>query len=301
MSHDEPGSVRNDVPGNPTGEPFQLDTEASQGIVEKLVTRVDRLETATLLRRKNPWYKATSTIISMIALFFSLGTTAISYYRTAKQDVLTSRVELRTLIEELTSTPEKHAQMTKNFRDDPRILAELSMQINNRNLVLVKQAAAVIERLESSVFGRGSVLAVEYGAVAAALSHSFLYDEANLYFQEAAKRATDPTAAAGALRSSAGIAMARNDIDAMRQLMQEALEVFRDPLFSSAAQVTKDVTNATTELQWGLGEIQTGACDQASDHGKQAEPLILRVPQGQLRDQLTGLLEQLMFALANCG
>ena len=249
---------------------------------------------------KKPWYRKMATLVAFAALLFSFGTTAVSYYRTSLQDVLASRIELRGLIKEITSIPEKHAEMLKKFNDKPLTVAELSAQINNRNLVLANQAASVIERIENSAFGRGSVLDVEYAAVATALGNSFQFEKAGAYHKEAAKRSNDPASVSGAIRAQAGIALAKGNVDEMRELMQKARQIFNNSQFRSAPTITKDVTNATTELQWCMAELHSGECDIARTHLSEAEPLVLRIPQSALKEQLAGQLRQLTFSLNNC-
>jgi len=222
--------------------------------VALLKKEVDALQVESMPSKK-PWYREVVTLVAFAALLFSFGTTAVSYYRTALQDVRASRIELGKLIKEITSIPEKHAKMLINFKE-PLTIAELSAQLNNRNLVLAKQESSVIEKIENSTFGRGAVLDVEYTAVATALGNSMQFDKAKVYHEEAAKRSNNPALEAGTIRAQAGVALAKGNADQMRVLMQKAKEIFSDSRFQSAAKITKDVTNATTELR-------SGDCDQA--------------------------------------
>tara|TARA_B100001964_G_scaffold217328_1_gene257289 strand:- start:769 stop:1581 length:813 start_codon:yes stop_codon:yes gene_type:complete len=242
--------------------------------VALLKKEVDALQVESMSSKK-PWYREVVTLVAFAALLFSFGTTAVSYYRTALQDIRASRIELGKLIKEITSIPEKHTKMLINFKE-PLTIAELSAQLNNRNLVLAKQAASVIEKIENSTFGRGSVLDVEYTAVATALGNSMQFDKAKVYHEEAAKRSNNPALEAGTIRAQAGVALAKGNADQMRVLMQKAKEIFSDSRFQSAAKITKDVTNATTEL------------------------LILSIPQDEMKKQLAGQLKELTSSLTNC-
>ena len=270
-----------------------------EGQVALLKREVNLLQIESMSSKK-PWYRKMATLVAFAALLFSFGTTAVSYYRTALQDVLASRIELRSLIKEITSIPEKHAEMLKKFNDKPLTVAELSAQINYRNLVLANQAASVIERIENSGFGRGSVLDVEYTAVATALGNSFQFERAGVYHEEAAKRSNDPVSASGAIRAQAGIALAKGNVDEMRELMQKARQIFNNSQFRSAPNITKDVSNATTELQWCMLELRSGECEIARTHLSEAEPLVLRIPQSALKEQLSEQLRQLKSSLNNC-
>ncbi len=59
-----------------------------------LKREVDALQIA-IHRQEAPWYKNMSTVLSIVALLFSFGTTFVSYKRTESQDVQNARVELR--------------------------------------------------------------------------------------------------------------------------------------------------------------------------------------------------------------
>lgn len=264
-----------------------------------LKREVDALQIEVMASVK-PWYQQVSTLIALSALVFSLGTTAVSYYRAAQQDLLASRLELRNLVEKLTNIPENHARMLRDYAGDPRTISQLSAMVNTRNLVLARQAQAAIARIESSLFGRGSVIGVEYTAVATALTNSFVYDQAAAYHQEAARRAIDPASAAGALRSSAGVAMARQDIASMRRLMEKARAIFDEPRFRSVPQITKDVTNATTEFQWAQGELLMRSCQLAAEHAANAKDLLLRIPESQIRTQIMQLSANVEQKLKSC-
>jgi len=267
--------------------------------VSTIKREVDALQ-IEILSSKKPWYRQVTTIIAIGALLFSFGTTIVAYYRTSTQDLLASRTELRSLLSELSTIPEQHFQMQKNYQDEPQISSELSAQFNTRNLRLSKQAAAVIERIEKSLFGKGTVLSVEYIAVAAGLGTSFQHEEAMKHHKIAASRDNDPTTAAGTLRSIAGMELINANADGARKFMQKARQIFSDSRFRSVDQLTMDATNATTEVQWSFLELQLGECNLAQEHKEKAELLISQLPKGSFKTNLLGLIDERTAQFDSC-
>lgn len=253
-----------------------------------------------LLTKSKTWYREVSTLVAFAALVFSLGTTVVSYVRTAQQDVLNSRIELNSLIGEIAAIPEQNAKIVKTYQDSPQIMATLSAQLNNRNLVLAKQAASVIDRIESSFFGKGQVLDVEYLAVGTAFSTSLQYKKADTYFGLSVKRSTDPSAFASACRSKAGVAMAGGKLDEMRYFMGEALRIDSMERFHTTSQLAKDVVNINTELQWANVELQAGECVNANNHKISAETLLRAIPEGPSKLPFLAVLNELTMGLSNC-
>ena len=264
--------------------------------IDTVKKEVDALQVA-VMKTVVPWYRQLATLIALLAFLVSLGTTAVSYYRTARLDIVTARVELRGLIEKMTQLPFTHSRMVREFATDTSTLAGLSADINTQNLILAQQAHAMINYIESSTFGKGSVLAEEYMAVAKALQSSFRYDDSENLVREAMSRAGDPTSATGAMRMLAGFSMLRQDSQQMRAHMAKARAIFEEERFKSVDQLTQDVTNATTELQWAGAELMLGECTKVLPHVNEAKPLVTRLPEsplrGQLMQQLLLLEEQL--------
>ena len=238
------------------------------------------------LSKKKPWYTQVPTLVAVAALFLSITTTLVSYIKNAHQDYLSSRVELRELISEISKIPHEHAEITISYTNKPEILSQLSAQLNTRNLVLSRQAVSVVERLENSRFGRGSVLGVEYIAIGTALSNSLIYGEAERYFDEGMLRTKDAATAAGSIRSRASISLIRNDIEEMRRLMLDASKIFEDPRFVNDPKISKDVTNSTTYVQWALGEVMLGNCKKSSELVVVAMPLASQLPDSPLKLQI---------------
>ncbi|MGC2545003.1 MAG: hypothetical protein WA426_04105, partial [Silvibacterium sp.] len=71
-----------------------------------------------------------ATIISVIALVFSFGTTFVSYRRTRAQDIQSLRQELRGILQRLTAIPREVLDANKRYMADQAAVAGVSRIYN---------------------------------------------------------------------------------------------------------------------------------------------------------------------------
>ena len=71
---------------------------------------------------KVPWYKEVPTIVAVLALVFSLGTTFVSYLKASEQEYISSRMELRSIMERLSDLPSRHADLATKYKNNPCLL-----------------------------------------------------------------------------------------------------------------------------------------------------------------------------------
>jgi hypothetical protein len=155
----------------------------------------------TVVQTPHPvWYENASTLIAIIALLFSFGTTFVSYRRTQSQDVQSARVELRSLLQRLTALPKENVEMMKKYESDPQTIGTIGSFINQENALLGRQAAEIIRRLPPTY-----VSATEYYAVASALQGAYNVDAAKEFFSKAIDLATDMNDRVAGLRSRANL------------------------------------------------------------------------------------------------
>jgi tetratricopeptide (TPR) repeat protein len=251
---------------------------------------VDALQ-SHLLSKKTPFYRQATTLVAFLALLFSFGTTVVSYYRVAEQDRRASLIELRGLIQDIGSFPKQDADNNLKFKGNQTVLTALSANLNSQNMVLAKEAAAIIRNVPNRV------LAIEYSAVGTALSKSGLIKEAFFFHEEAAKRADNPIAATGAYRTLAGFAVAEKDGETARKYMKKAREIFER--FPLATQYVKDQTNTETEIQSARMELDLGEYDRAKEHIEKAIELHKRLqPAWPLTLQSKAQIEQIKLNLS---
>src|SRR2546426_3294976 len=86
--------------------------------VDLMKREIDALQIA-ITGQTNPWYKNISTILSVVALLFSFGTTYVSYHRTSVQDIQSRRQELRGLLQRLAALPKENVDIQKKYANDP--------------------------------------------------------------------------------------------------------------------------------------------------------------------------------------
>jgi tetratricopeptide (TPR) repeat protein len=250
-----------------------------------LKKEVDALQVAVHGQRA-PWYKNIPTIISVVALLFSFGTTFVSYQRTQSQDIQNARVELRGLLQRLASLPRENIEITKKYEQiDPAAVNMISSSLNQENSLLARQAAEIAKKLPS-----GSVSATEYYSIGFALQNAYNLEDARELFTKAIDVSTDLNDRVGALRGRASLLFMTGQPDAGRVDFQRALSVFSDFRNTSYNEYTKRSTHIWTELGWAYAEANIGAKDIALQHVENAEEylsgLIAGPGESQLRSQI---------------
>lgn len=231
-----------------------------------LKKEVDALQIA-IHGQRTPWYKSISTVLSIVALLFSFGTTLVSYKRTQSQDIQSARVELRGLLQRLASLPRENIEITKKYEKiDPSAVASIGGFINQENSLLARQAAEIAKKLPPE-----SVSATEYYAIGVALLNAYNVDGAKELFTKAIDISTDLNDRVGALRMRANLLFITGQPDAGRVDYQRALNVFSDYSKASYNEYTKKSTHIWTELGWAYSEANTGSRDVALQHVANAE------------------------------
>lgn len=115
-----------------------------QAKIELMKREIDALQ-VTVMAGKAPWYKSPSIMISVLALLFSFGTTAVSFHRAAQEDIRSGRAELRGILQRLTALPRDNFELTRKYKDDEEGKA-LTGLLNQENSLLARQASEVSMR-----------------------------------------------------------------------------------------------------------------------------------------------------------
>lgn len=209
--------------------------------------------------QKKPWYRDVSTIISVLALLFSFGTTAVSLHRTKAQDVQNSRQELRTLLQRLSAIPRENFEAGKRYETDANARAALGTLYAQENALLARQAAEIAGKLPPDV-----VSATEFYEVAVALQSAYNLSQAKVFVAKARTRATDFNDEVAAIRASAALEYLTGAPESGGKLFREALDIFSK--YTGYDQYTKDSTNALTQIQWALSEANQNQIENANEH-----------------------------------
>ena len=258
-----------------------------------LKKEVDALQIA-IHEQRTPWYKSMSTVLSVVALLFSFGTTFVSYTRTQSQDIQSARVELRGLLQRLASLPRESIEITKKYeKNDPAVVASISGFINQENALLARQAAEIAKKIPPE-----SVSATEYYAIGVALQNAYNVEGAKELFTKAIDVSTDLNDRVGALRMRANLLFNTGQPDAGRVDYQRALDIFSDFDKASYNEYTKKSTHIWTELGWAYSEANIGSKDVALQHVVNAENYLSGLIASPGVDQLKSQIYQAKTLLA---
>ena len=260
------------------------EVETASATLHSLKAEVDALQVAVMGQR-TPWYRNTSTLISVLALLFSFGTTFVSYTRTKAQDIQNARIELRGLLQRLSVLPRDNFELTKKYSDDPGAVSQLSSYLNQENALLARQAAEMALRIP-----RDYVSATEYYAVAVALQAAYNNERANEFLRLAIDSSKDFSDKIAALRAHANLLFVVGQLEAGRAEYGKALKIFE--VYPAYNEYTRNSTNVWTELAWAYAEAGAGSSESAMRHIADAEKDAAALPPSPGAAQLKGQIAQ---------
>lgn len=237
----------------------------------------------TALEQTRPWYKQAPTLISILALLFSFGTTFVSERRTTAQEIHNSRIELRALLQRMAALPKENFEITQKYAQDPAAESLLAGYLNQENALLSRQAAEIAKKLPQD-----RVSATEYYAVALALQQSYNLASSEEFLQRALDSAKDFNDEIGVLRTKANLLFIMGKPEAGRVEYQKALDIFSK--YPGYDNFTRGSTHIWTELGWSFAERNLGSMDLSTQHIANAERILATLPAspgtGQLRSQI---------------
>ena len=252
--------------------------ERLQEKVQVLSGEVETLQKAVTTQKK-PWYKDASTLIALLALLFSFGTTYVSDRRTSAQDVENRRAELRALLQRLALLPRENAEIRQKYAQDSASLSMLSGYLNQENAFLSRQASEIAKKLP-----KDSVSATELYAIALALQQSYNLNSSMEFLDRALESSDDFNDEIGVLRTKANVLFVIGKPEAGRVEYQKALDIFsKYPGYDS---FTKNSTHIWTELAWAYSERSLGSMDLSDQHIANAEHLLSALRPGPGTEQI---------------
>lgn len=239
------------------------------------------------LEAKKPWYREVSSIVAVLALLFSFGTTMVSFSKAKDQEYIAARIELRSVMERLADIPRRHIEIFEKYnKDSTDLVTQLAVQLNTENLSLSNQAYAIIERIEGMKVGKGKILDIEYIAIANALSYSLQQEKARKLLEEGYRRSRDASTAAASLRSLATIALFFDDKDKARNYMKKARNIYDENKYKNDPDLNKKWINATTEIQWANMEFMLSNFAGSKKHLEECGKIINLISQPNVRSQI---------------
>ncbi len=230
----------------------------------------------------HPWYRKPATLISIIALAFSAGTTAFSGFNSHQEDVRANRRDVRALLQRLSKIPIENYELLQKNKGTGQGEA-LSGMINQENLLLANQAAELIERYPKSF------TSTEYYAVAFALGNSNMVSKVPAFFvraMEAASASMDYNAAA---RTYAGFLYSKGDYTEGKRLYTEALNVWNK--FPERNTYVVNSTDLLTFLYWSQSEFAAGNKREAQERLADARKKLTSLSPGPQTEALRSQIE----------
>jgi hypothetical protein len=213
-----------------------------------------------------------SSLLAVIALVFSFGTTAVSYVRTAQLDSHDRRVELTDLVQRINAISRDAVDVQVTYAANPAALSALARTMTQERLLIAKQAARVMDAIPDQVG------AAEYALVAAVLIAANIDSTGLALLDRAVKASRDANDLTGLLRTWGNRLFAIGQADLGRAKFGEALLAFDARRFPSDDQAYVASTNFDTQLFWAADELQYGTCESARQHLAEARALLPKIP-----------------------
>jgi tetratricopeptide (TPR) repeat protein len=254
--------------------------------IELLRQQVDAIQVA-MAEKSRPWHRNPSTLLSLLALLFSFGTTMVSYVRTEAQDVQSARIELRTMLQRLAALPRESVESMKRYKDDPATIAALSGFLNQENAILARQAAEIAKKIPERY-----ISATEYYAVGVALQNAYNVEAAKEFFTKALNVSTDINDRVGALRTRGNLLFISGQPEAGRKDYIQALDVFTGPAESIHNDYIKKSMHVTTQLAWAYAEFSINSREAALQHVGIAESYLAGLTPGPGLDLMKAQIAQ---------
>ena len=250
-----------------------------------LKDEVDALQIA-FDKKDRPWYLDGATIISVLALIFSFGTTWVSNRKADAQDIENQRIELRGLLQRMAELPKANLEAMDKYRTNPSALNTVAGYINQENTFLAGQAAEIARQLPP-----GKVSAVEYYAIAVALGNAYNIEDEKKFLALSIQNANDFNTEIAAIRTNATILFPTGHPEAGRAEYQKALAIFDK--YTNFDDYTKKYTHIKTELSWACSEFLARTGTQFFEqHLKNAEGLVAELLPSPGREQLEAEIRQ---------
>jgi len=205
-----------------------------------------------------------SSWLAIIAIVFSLGTTAISAYNSYREDIRANRREAREIIQRLQALPAEQFDLMSKYKNSADGQA-LSAMLIAENVLLA------IERYPDSF------TSVEYFAVAGALAIANINtDKALAFYKKALEIADDANEYISTLNKMAQLHYNKGNFDEGGKCYQLGTEAWEK--YEESDIIFKLTIDAQTYLNWSSSLIFIGKPDEAKEKIKLAKEKIDMMP-----------------------
>jgi hypothetical protein len=249
---------------------------------KRLRDQVDDLQNAAN-EAHIPWYRRSSSWMSIVALLFSVFTFFLSQYEQANQARMD---EFRQRLVDLVTLRIDYARATKKGELDAQGIRFVSAAFNAKCLMLLDGAADLARRL-----GPRHISSAQYSSLAQEMAGQSLFADAVQMEILAVQAATNDTQRANT-RYDLASTYAWGD-----RSVQDAVRA--DQLFREAATYIEKYSDAYSRVrlgnvyaQWGLAQIATGASTDGEAHVAEAKAIFAQYPNDTNAASAAALLNQ---------
>jgi hypothetical protein len=239
-------------------------------------------QASTESKTEDPWYKKPPTLISILALCFSFGTTAFSAYNSHQEDIRSNRRDVRAILQRLSKLPIENFEWMQKIKGTGQGEA-LSGMLNQENILLSTQAAELIDRYPDSF------TSTEYFAVAFSLASSNIMGKVPAMYRRAMDSATTSNDFNVAARAFAVHVARKGQREEGKRLFEEAMRVWEK--FPEPNTYLVNSFDLVTLLYWGQAEFAAGNRAEAQAHIAEARRKLGAMPPGPYTDGLKSQLD----------
>jgi tetratricopeptide (TPR) repeat protein len=232
---------------------------------DELITmkrEIDALQ-IQLAETNKPWHRQAATMIAIVALLFSFGTTYYSNRQAHLQKIHNSKVELRELIQEIEAASLENVDIRQKYKDDPQALSLATSLVRTRQIVLATQAGDIIDTIPDDA------TATEYYAVASALTALASGDRILGYYQRGLAKADNIDSYSAIARAMGQYYLSIGDYAHGRSAFTQALAAF--DRFSELSETYRRQYNAYTYMMWAGAELSSKNCPEAKMEHENAQ------------------------------
>lgn len=251
------------------------------GLAE-LRAEIERLDQKITAANAGPWYKKPATVISILALVFSFGTTVFSAHNSHQEDIRANRRDARAVLQRLSKLPIENYDLLQKYKGTGQGEA-LSGMVNQENILLATQAAELIERYP------GAFTSTEYFAVAFALASSNIIGKVPGLFQRAMELATTSNDYSVAARAYGAYLYSKTEYAEGRRFYGEALHVWKR--FPEKNAYVVNSTDLMTSMYWSQAEWAAGNRQAAQERLAEARRKLSMLPPGPMTESLKNQIE----------
>ena len=249
--------------------------------VQRLTLEVEKLKIKLDAKDEGTWYAKPATIISLVALVFSLSTTLFSTYNSRQEEVRANRRDARALLQRLSTLPLENYELLQKFKGTGAG-ESLSGMINQENILLATQSAQLIERLPKSY------TSTEYYAVAAALANSNLMSKVPGLYEQALKSATSSNDYQAAARGYGAYLYSKGNKDEGQRMYADAMNVWAR--YPERNTYVRDSSDLLTLMYWSQAVYSAGDKPAAREKLAQARQKLAGLPPAPYTDSLSNQL-----------